>query len=106
MMKFRSKPVRRIIIGVLGFGLLAVGLIMSVPLVPGPGLLVLVFSLVVLAAEFVWARWLLRKAKLQIEMLGNQPGLRGSTAMEKLRGFVRRTSPRRIVNSFLKVGGK
>jgi hypothetical protein len=106
MMKTRSKAVRRIIIGVLGAGLLALGLVMSLPLVPGPGLLVLVFSLAVLAAEFVWARWLLRKAKLQVEMLGNQPGLRSSPAMEKLRDYVRKISPRRILNSFMKTGDK
>lgn len=101
-----SKPVRKLLIGILGFGMLGAGLIMSVPFVPGPGLPVLILSLAVLAAEFVWARWLLRKAKAHVEVVGNRPGLRNNPAVARLVGFVRKISPRRIVNSILNAGEK
>jgi hypothetical protein len=39
-----------------GVGLLIVGGILSLPLVPGPGLLVIFGGLTVLSGEFEWAR--------------------------------------------------
>ncbi len=39
-----------------GVGLLIVGGILSLPLVPGPGLLVMFGGLTVLSGEFEWAR--------------------------------------------------
>jgi uncharacterized protein (TIGR02611 family) len=50
---------------ILGAALLAVGLAMMV--LPGPGILVIVAGLAVLATEYVWARKLLDKAKTQAE---------------------------------------
>ena len=50
---------------VLGVLLLAVGLAMMV--LPGPGILVIVAGLAVLATEYVWARSLLDKARTQAE---------------------------------------
>ncbi len=50
---------------ILGVALLAVGLAMMV--LPGPGILVIVAGLAVLATEYVWARSLLDKAKTQAE---------------------------------------
>ena len=41
---------------VVGFALLAVGAVLALPLVPGPGLLVMFVGLGFLSAEFVWAR--------------------------------------------------
>jgi uncharacterized protein (TIGR02611 family) len=41
---------------VLGLVLLLVGAILALPLVPGPGVLVMFVGLTVLSAEFVWAR--------------------------------------------------
>ncbi len=41
---------------VLGLVLLLVGAILALPLVPGPGALVMFVGLTVLSAEFVWAR--------------------------------------------------
>jgi len=46
---------------VFGFTVLAVGVVMIVT--PGPGWLVILFGLGVLAAEFVWARRLLDRLK-------------------------------------------
>ena len=50
---------------ILGVGLLAVGLAMMV--LPGPGILVIVAGLAILATEYVWARSLLERAKNQAE---------------------------------------
>jgi uncharacterized protein (TIGR02611 family) len=50
---------------ILGAALLAVGLAMMV--LPGPGILVIVAGLAVLATEYVWARSLLDKARTQAE---------------------------------------
>jgi uncharacterized protein (TIGR02611 family) len=44
-----------------GFTLLALGIIMIIT--PGPGWLTIVFGLGILAAEFVWARRLLDRVK-------------------------------------------
>jgi uncharacterized protein (TIGR02611 family) len=41
---------------VCGFGLLAVGLILSIPGVPGPGFVVILAGLVILARHFHWAK--------------------------------------------------
>jgi uncharacterized protein (TIGR02611 family) len=46
---------------VCGFTVLALGIIMIVT--PGPGWLVILFGLGILAAEFVWARLLLDRLK-------------------------------------------
>lgn len=50
---------------ILGAALLVVGLAMMV--LPGPGILVIVAGLAVLATEYVWARSLLDKARTQAE---------------------------------------
>jgi uncharacterized protein (TIGR02611 family) len=41
---------------VLGLALVLVGIILALPLVPGPGLLVIFVGLTVLSTEFEWAR--------------------------------------------------
>ena len=54
---------KRVIKIVFGFTLLALGAIMLVT--PGPGWLTIFLGLAVLAAEFVWARRLLERLKVQ-----------------------------------------
>jgi len=56
---------KRSAVTILGVALLAVGAAMMV--LPGPGILVIVAGLAVLATEYVWARSLLDKAKTQAE---------------------------------------
>lgn len=56
---------KRFAVTILGAALLAVGLAMMV--LPGPGIVVIVAGLAVLATEYVWARSLLDKAKTQAE---------------------------------------
>jgi tellurite resistance protein TerC/cation:H+ antiporter len=55
------KQARRIVIAVIGFTVIAIGVAMIVT--PGPGWLVIFLGLSILAAEFVWARRLLRRLK-------------------------------------------
>ena len=52
---------RRVLAGLLGVTVVAIGAAMLV--LPGPGLLVLFFGLSILAAEFAWARHLLKRLK-------------------------------------------
>ena len=56
---------KRFAVTILGVALLAVGLAMMV--LPGPGILLIVAGLAVLATEYVWARTLLTKARKQAE---------------------------------------
>ncbi|HKA15109.1 MAG TPA: TerC/Alx family metal homeostasis membrane protein [Myxococcota bacterium] len=51
----------RVVVGIVGFTVLALGLAMLV--LPGPGLLVIPFGLAILATEFVWARRWLQKIR-------------------------------------------
>lgn len=39
-----------------GFGLLAIGLVLAIPGVPGPGFVVIIAGLVILARHFHWAK--------------------------------------------------
>jgi len=63
--KIRSNPqahlIYRIVVGVIGTAIFAIGLIM-VPF-PGPGWLVVLLGLAVLASEFEWAHGLLQRSK-------------------------------------------
>jgi hypothetical protein len=56
---------KRFAVTIAGAALLAVGLAMMV--LPGPGILLIVGGLAVLATEYVWARTLLVKARKQAE---------------------------------------
>ncbi len=56
---------KRFAVTIVGVALLAVGLAMMV--LPGPGILLIVAALAVLATEYVWARTLLAKARKQAE---------------------------------------
>jgi uncharacterized protein (TIGR02611 family) len=56
---------KRFGVTILGAALLAVGLAMMV--LPGPGILLIVAGLAVLATEYVWARTLLVRAKRQAQ---------------------------------------
>ncbi len=60
MTKLRSliawigRSAKRIVVTVVGFGLIVAGLIMLV--VPGPGILAIIAGLAVLATQYAWAR--------------------------------------------------
>jgi uncharacterized protein (TIGR02611 family) len=56
---------KRFAVTILGAGLLVLGAAMMV--LPGPGILVVVAGLAVLATEYVWAQRLLKRARSQAE---------------------------------------
>jgi hypothetical protein len=55
------KSMRRMIVAVIGGTILLIGIALLV--LPGPAVLVIPLGLVILASEFAWARWLLRRAQ-------------------------------------------
>jgi uncharacterized protein (TIGR02611 family) len=59
------KQVKRFFTILVGFTVLLVGVVLSIPLVPGPGFLVVLAGLAILAVEFMWARRLLEHLKSQ-----------------------------------------
>lgn len=60
-LKAAVRHARRAVVAVVGVTLLLIGAVMIVT--PGPALLVIPLGLVVLAAEFAWARRLLRRIR-------------------------------------------
>jgi len=63
------KTIRKIVIFLIGGTILLVGIIMIVT--PGPAFIVIPMGLGILAMEFVWARNLLKKAKVMFEKATN-----------------------------------
>jgi uncharacterized protein (TIGR02611 family) len=55
------RQVKRVIIAVIGFTVLAIGLVMIV--LPGPAFIVIPVALAILATEFVWAKNVMNKVK-------------------------------------------
>ena len=58
------RQVKRVIIAVVGFTVLAIGLAMIV--LPGPAFIIIPVALGILATEFVWARNLIKKVRSKI----------------------------------------
>lgn len=52
---------RRVVIGIIGATILLIGVLFLV--IPGPGLIIIIVGLAVLASEFMWAKGLLEKAR-------------------------------------------
>jgi uncharacterized protein (TIGR02611 family) len=82
LLRFIWRSSRRAAVFVVGVALLAVGLIMFVT--PGPGIVLVVGGLAVLATEFAWAEHLLDKAKSQAARAGQ--------ASQKVPGVARVTT--------------
>jgi uncharacterized protein (TIGR02611 family) len=61
-----KKTVKRILIFLLGWTLVLAGLVLSLPLVPGPGFVVILLGLLVLATEYAWAHNLLERMRRRI----------------------------------------
>jgi hypothetical protein len=58
----RNWPIaRKTVVAVIGGTIVLFGV--ALIFLPGPGSVVIPFGLVVLASEFAWARWLLRRGK-------------------------------------------
>jgi hypothetical protein len=58
------KVLRRIIIGLIGGTIVLIGF--ALIFLPGPGTVVIPIGLLILATEFAWARWLVRRGKYAI----------------------------------------
>jgi uncharacterized protein (TIGR02611 family) len=61
VVSWAGRSTKRIVVTVVGFTLVALGIVLLV--VPGPGILVLAAGLAVLATEYAWARKMLDSAK-------------------------------------------
>jgi tellurite resistance protein TerC len=59
------RQAKRIIIGIMGFTVLAIGLVMVV--LPGPAFIVIPLGLGILATEFVWARNLMKRIRSKFQ---------------------------------------
>jgi uncharacterized protein (TIGR02611 family) len=57
----------KIVVTVIGTLVILVGIVLSGPGVPGPGILVIVFGLAILSSEWVWAERLLNRARRWLE---------------------------------------
>ncbi len=66
--------------GIAGFGLVIVGIILALPLVPGPGALVIIAGLAVLATEFEWAERWLHRARRRFDAAARSAGLNPKVA--------------------------
>jgi uncharacterized protein (TIGR02611 family) len=64
--------VYRIAFGVMGFTVLLAGVVLSLPFVPGPGLLLIAIGLGMLALEFAWAERLLERTLHELERAGER----------------------------------
>lgn len=62
----------RIAFGIAGFVVLLGGIVLSLPLVPGPGLLFVAVGLGMLALEFAWAERLLERVADRLEQAGER----------------------------------
>jgi uncharacterized protein (TIGR02611 family) len=60
---------RKVLRTMLGFLVLAVGLVLAIPGIPGPGIAIMVVGLVILAEHYHWARRLLDWAKAKVDRL-------------------------------------
>jgi uncharacterized protein (TIGR02611 family) len=63
------KQVKRLMIAVIGFTVLAIGLALIV--LPGPAILVIPAGLAILSIEFAWARNLLKRMKEKLSRKNN-----------------------------------
>jgi uncharacterized protein (TIGR02611 family) len=56
---------------VMGFTVIVIGLLLAIPGVPGPGFLVIIGGLAILATEYAWAKRYLKRIKEGGEKVGN-----------------------------------
>ena len=59
------KILRRIVIGLIGGTIVLFGI--ALVFLPGPGSVVIPIGLIVLATEFAWARWLVRRGRHAVQ---------------------------------------
>ena len=67
--KTRASLIWKIITIILGVTLILAGIVLSLPFVPGPGVLAILAGLAVLSPHSRWARWILEKLKERFRRL-------------------------------------
>jgi uncharacterized protein (TIGR02611 family) len=72
--------VYRLVFAALAFAVLLVGIVLSLPLVPGPGLPLVAIGLAMLALEFAWAERLLQRLAHRVDQLEDRVGWGGIVA--------------------------
>ena len=71
------RKIKRLLIGVIGFTILLVGIVLIV--LPGPAFIVIPAGLAILATEFAWARRLLKKVRQKIKKNSSEAEREGKT---------------------------
>jgi uncharacterized protein (TIGR02611 family) len=66
MFKVALRHTKRVVIAVVGITVILIGIAFFV--LPGPGLLIIIVGLAILATEFAWAQGLLHKARERYEL--------------------------------------
>jgi Putative transmembrane protein (PGPGW) len=94
------QQIRRLGVAIVGLGLVLLGVVMLVA--PGPVWLAVLLGLGVLAAEFLWARWLRKGAELIDSLFGRDDISKLAASRERERTS-ERPSRRRRVRSTLSV---
>lgn len=67
MFKIAFRHTKRVVIAVVGITVILIGFAFFV--LPGPGLLIIIVGLAILATEFAWAQGLLHQARERYELL-------------------------------------
>jgi uncharacterized protein (TIGR02611 family) len=75
---------RKVAIFILGWVLIVVGLVLALPGVPGPGLLIAMVGLLILASEYQWAKRLVERFRRRFPRLAALL----EEAAQKARGWV------------------
>ena len=84
VLRFTARSGKRIAVTVVGFVLLLAGIVMIVT--PGPGILLIIAGLAVLATEYVWAERLLNLAKHKAAQAKDTITRRGRTGPDENAG--------------------
>ncbi|MGH2691019.1 MAG: PGPGW domain-containing protein [Actinomycetota bacterium] len=71
---FLSRYGRRIVVGIVGTAVLISGFVLSLPLVPGPGILIMIAGLAILSTEFEWAERWRQRVKARAEQAARSTG--------------------------------
>lgn len=82
ILRFMARQSLRLSVAAMGFTVLAIGVVMLVT--PGPGLLVIIGGLAILAHEFAWAARALERAKLRAA-LAKEAALRRTPRRPRIR---------------------
>lgn len=57
----------KVVVTIVGSAVILVGIVLSGPGVPGPGFVVIIFGLAILATEWAWAERLLKRARRALQ---------------------------------------